>query len=217
MRFPITLAAMFLLSSGCERQPEAVDTTLPAEKAAQATPPPTTAAPKKTSSIEAAPAFPCMGAGCRIMTPQGWAGIRAGMKVAAAMRASGFSLKQPGHYDEFYADEPDTLAACNIYELVGAPDNLSVFVEHGIITSLGVGEGQRFETDRGVGVGDPEAAVRRAYPQLKEEPDIYSEPPDKKLFFRSSNGNGIKFSINSGRVSAISAGGASIAYVEGCL
>ncbi|HEX8532930.1 MAG TPA: hypothetical protein VF662_02080 [Allosphingosinicella sp.] len=147
------------------------------------------------------------------------------MSVTAAMRASGFSLRRPGHYDEAFADEPDQLKACNIYELDGAPDNLSVFVENGIITSIGVGTGEgdgegrapRFVTDRGVGLGDPEAAVRRAYPKLHEEPDIYSEPPDKKLFYKAPGGNGIKFSINDGRVSAIGVGGASIQYVEGCL
>jgi hypothetical protein len=162
-----------------------------------------------------------MGAECRILTSDGWAGIRAGMKVGAATRASGFALKRPGQYDESFADDPERLESCNIHGLEGAPENLFVFVENGIVTSLGAGQaegsGSRFETDKGVGLGDPEAVVRRAYPRLEEEPDIYSEPPDKKLFVRAGNGHGIKFSINGGRVIGIDVGSSSIEYVEGCL
>jgi hypothetical protein len=144
------------------------------------------------------------------------------MGVRSAIRASSFSLERPGHYDDAFSDEPDRLAACNIYGLVGAPKNISVFVENGIITSLSVGEeeggkGVRFETERGIGLGDTESALRRAYPKLREEPDIYSEPPDKKLFFKGDRGNGIKFSIVGGRVIEMSFGGPSINYVEGCL
>ena len=208
---------LLILAGGCDRDPQPVDTTLPNEIVAQ---PANTqsSAPPKAEKL----AFPCMGADCRIITPAGWAGIEAGMRVRTAMRASGFSLEQPGHYDEAFSDEPDRLVACNIHGLVGAPKNISAFVENGVITSLSVGEeedgsGVRFETERGIRLGDTEAALRKAYPRLREEPDIYSEPPDKKLFLKGAKGNGIKFSIVGGRVVAMAFGGPSINYVEGCL
>jgi hypothetical protein len=167
-------------------------------------------------------AISCKGADCRILTPDGWAGIRAGMPLEAALRASGLRLIKPGHYDEFFADEPERLTSCNIYRLAGAPSNISVLVEDGIITSIGVElsaepGGAMFRTDKGVALGASEAAVRRAYKIRKEEPNIYSEPPDKELFAQSAGGNGIKFSIVDGKVLAINVGGRSIEYVEGCL
>jgi hypothetical protein len=144
------------------------------------------------------------------------------MPVEAALRVTGLRLIKPGHYDEFFADEPERLKSCNIYRLAGAPSNISVFVEDGIITSIGAElstepGGATFRTDEGVALGDPEAAVRRAYQIRKEEPNIYSEPPDKELFVQGSSGNGIKFSIVEGKVVAINVGGRSISYVEGCL
>jgi hypothetical protein len=164
----------------------------------------------------------CQGAGCRVVTADGWAGIVAGMRVEEAEAASGLKLRFPGHYDDAFSDEPGRLQTCNIHGLVGAPDNVSVFVQEGIVTSMSTwldenDRGEGFETDRGIGLGDTEEAVRRAYPSLEEEPDIYSEPPDKKLFFRRSDGKGIKFSIVGGKVRGITAGGSSINYVEGCL
>jgi hypothetical protein len=163
----------------------------------------------------------CTGAKCRIMAPDGWGGIRAGMTVEEAEAASGLTLIRPGQYEEVFADEPDRLFSCNIHGLAGAPGNLSVFVEKGVVTSLGAYRTEpgsvRFETNRGVGLGDTEEAVRRAYPDLAQEPDIYSQPPDKKLFHKRDDGTGIKFSIAGGRVVRIDAGGGSINYVEGCL
>ena len=144
------------------------------------------------------------------------------MTLEAALRESGTRLRRPGHYDEFFADEPDRLKSCNIYRLAGMPPNISVFVENGIITSIGAELSSEqgsvtFRTEKGVALGDPEAAVRAVYKILKEEPNIYSEPPDKELFVKSSSGNGIKFSIVDGKVIAINVGGRSITYVEGCL
>jgi hypothetical protein len=76
----------------------------------------------------------------------------------------------------------------------------------------------KFRTDRGVGLGDAESTVRKAYKGLKQLPDIYSDPPDKKLFHYEPGGErGIKFSINGGKVTGISVGTRSIEYVEGCL
>lgn len=202
--------------------PTAIDTTLPDEARPAAAPKIAKAPEPMRVEAAAQAASACFGSECRVLTPSGWAGIRPGMPVETAMQASGFDLKKPGRYDEFNEDDPDALEACNIYQLVGAPSNLFVFVENGIVTSIGVGEsddarGARFKTDKGVSIGDPEKTVRSAYAKLEQEPDIYSEPPDKKLFYRSAGGNGIKFSIVGGKVVEIDVGGGSINYVEGCL
>ena len=164
----------------------------------------------------------CVGRDCRVLTADGWGGITAGMTVEEAERAAGVSLSRPGSYDEAFADEPGRILACNIHGVSGVPGNLGVFVENGIVTSVFAGisnesDAAPFRTDRGVALGDSEQAVRDAYAGLQEEPDIYSEPPDKKLFYKAGNGHGIKFSIGGGKVTEIAVGGRSINYVEGCL
>lgn len=164
---------------------------------------------------EALPAEPasCLGSQCRTVTAEGWAGIKAGMTVEQASAASGLVLRDDGHYN--------TAPACARYEVVDGPQNVNMLVERGVVTSITaywLDEGPMFMTDRGVGLGDTEAALRSAYTGLHEEPDIYSDPPDKKLFYFAPEGRrGIKFSINGGRISAITFGGESIGYVEGCL
>lgn len=213
-RFLVSPALLCVLAVACGEVSKPVDTSLPDDA--------TTVAAAPVPKPPAPQADLCKGAECRVLTASGWGGIRAGMTVDAAMRASGLSLQKPGHYDEAFADEPGTLEACNIYGLVGAPSNVSVFVEKGLVTSIGTDlskepQAATFITDRGVKLGDPESAVRRAYKKLKTEPDIYSEPPDKKLFARGDDGNGIKFSIVGGKVDGIHVGGSSIQYVEGCL
>jgi len=206
------LLASALMTAACgEQANEPVDTTLP-EAASKP--------PQKLKSQAEAPKklASCVGASCRVITGTGWAGIEAGMTVAQAMAASGLQLEYPGRYDEAFADEPARLESCNIHEIRGVGEAVSVFVEDGIVTSLGFGgKGSgSFQTDRGIRIGDSEAKVRKAYKKLREEPDIYSEPPDKKLF-HEVGGRGLKFSIVGGKVEAINAGGSSIQYVEGCL
>lgn len=157
----------------------------------------------------------CKGMTCRILTPFGWGGIEAGVTTDSAQAASGLKIRDDGHYTE--AGD----GTCLAYEVIGGPKNLQMLVESGVVTTveayldLSVAT---FRTDRGVKLGDPEAAVRKAYAGLKQLPDIYSEPPDKKLFYYEPGGErGIKFSINGGKVTGISVGSRSIEYVEGCL
>jgi len=166
------------------------------------------------------PLSPCMGLSCRVVTEDGWAGIRAGAQLTTALVTTGFTLDPVGHYDEFFADEPGRLESCNIRSIKGAPSNLNLMVENGVITSLSVSlgnAGARFETDRRVALGDSESAVRKAYPKLRQEPNIYSSPPDKMLIHRGPSGKGIRFAIVKGKVAEIAFGGQSIEYVEGCL
>jgi len=123
-------------------------------------------------------------------------------------------LRDDGYYSDLGRE-------CLSYEVVGGPKNVSMLVEHGVITTVEAYQmdGQpTFRTDRGVELGDPEHAVRRAYGELKQLPNIYSEPPDKMLFHYEPGGErGIKFAIVNGKVASISVGTTSIEYVEGCL
>ena len=152
----------------------------------------------------------CSGNSCRVLTPRGWAGIEAGMKVTRAESASGLSIRNDSHYDGVDGD-------CRRYEVVGGPSSLSMLVEGGRVTSLTAWEGS-FKTDRGVKIGDRESQIRKLYKPLREEPDIYGEEGDKMIFFDTERGKfGIKFAVNSGKVSSITVGGSSRGYVEGCL
>ncbi|MFM2278927.1 MAG: hypothetical protein RLZZ444_1158 [Pseudomonadota bacterium] len=157
----------------------------------------------------------CRGTSCRVMTPFGWGGIEAGVTTDSAQAASGLKIRDDGHYTE--AGD----GTCLAYEVIGGPKNLQMLVESGVVTTVEaylVPSAPIFMTDRGVKLGDPETAVRKAYAGLKQLPDIYSEPPDKKLFYYEAGGErGIKFSINGGKVTGISVGSRSIEYVEGCL
>lgn len=129
--------------------------------------------------------------------------------------SSGLRIIDDGHY----TDAGD--GTCLSYKVVGGPENLRMLVEHGVVTTVEAyldSEMPVFRTDRGVKLGDAEATVRAVYPSLKQLPDIYSAPPDKKLFYYEPGGErGIRFDINDGRVSGIAVGTTSIEYVEGCL
>ena len=75
------------------------------------------------------------------------------------------------------------------------------------------------KTAKGIGVGATEAAVRKAYPDIREQPHKYVEAPAKYLDLRPGGGKtGLRFEIDGeGKVSAIHAGREpEIEYVEGC-
>lgn len=172
------------------------------------------ALPDEIATAETASAD-CQGMGCRELTSFGWAKIEAGVTTGSAERASLLRIQDDGHY----TDVGD--GSCLSYEVVGGPKNLRMLVENGVVTTIEAYHDPKepvFHTNRGVKLGDPESAVRRNYKDLKQLPDIYSEPPDKKLFYYEPGGErGIKFDINGGKVSGISVGTGSIEYVEGCL
>jgi hypothetical protein len=175
--------------------------------------------PTPTPTLEPTPTratlAACRGMACRVLTPFGWGGIEAGVTTDSAQQASGMKIRDDGHY----TDAGD--GSCLAYEVIGGPTNVQMLVESGVVTTVEAyldPKAPVFMTDRGVKLGDPESAVRKAYKGLKQLPDIYSEPPDKKLFHYEPGGErGIKFAINGGKVTGISVGSRSIEYVEGCL
>lgn len=188
---------------------------------AEAQPVPAPAQPVATPSPSPLPSptpttlADCRGMDCRVMTPFGWGGIEAGVSTDSAQAGSGMKIRDDGHYTE--AGD----GSCLAFEVISGPKNLQMLVESGEVTTVEAyldPKAPIFMTDRGVKLGDPEAAVRKAYKGLKQLPDTYSEPPDKKLFHYEPGGErGIKFSINGGKVTGISVGTRSIEYVEGCL
>jgi hypothetical protein len=199
-------------------QPRAPDPVAPVpttEAAALPAAPQPTPTPKAEPSPTPTALAGCRGMDCRVMTPFGWGGVEAGVTTDSAQAASGMKIRDDGHY----TDAGD--GSCLAFEVIGGPKNLQMLVESGVVTTVEASfdpAAPVFMTDRGVRLGDPEAAVRKAYKGLKQLPDIYSEPPDKKLFHYEPGGErGIKFSINGGKVTGISVGSRSIEYVEGCL
>ncbi|UYY57994.1 DnaJ domain-containing protein [Sphingomonas sp. S2-65] len=211
------LAAAYAFPGGTSRPPRTqaiapdvvTPTPRPTVSASPSLAPTPAASPTDTAKAE------CTGVACRVLTPFGWGGIEAGVTVDSAQHATGLQLRDDGHY----TDAGD--GSCLAYQVVGGPRNLRMLVEGGVITTVEVHAAPSqpvFRTDTGIRLGDPEAAVRAAYKSLKQLPDIYSEPPDKKLFHYEPGGErGIKFDIVGGKVAGISVGTTSIEYVEGCL
>ena len=96
---------------------------------------------------------------CRVLTPFGCGGIEAGVTMDSAQAASGLKIRDDGHYTE--AGD----GTCPAYEVIGGPQNLQMLVESGLVTTVEAyldPPAPTFMTDRGVKLGDPEAAVRKA-------------------------------------------------------
>jgi hypothetical protein len=88
-----------------------------------------------------------------------------------------------------------------------------------VVARITAMSGSPVKTARGIATGASEAEVRKAYPDLKQEPHKYVEAPAKYLDWRPGGGTtGLRFEIDaSGKVSAIHAGREpEIEYVEGC-
>ncbi len=73
-------------------------------------------------------------------------------------------------------------------------------------------------TANGVGVGDPEATVSRVYDgQLSRSAHAYAEGGSYLTTLDASRKHGIRFEIESGRVTKFYSGSSkAIQYVEGC-
>ena len=144
------------------------------------------------------------------LTPFGLGLLKIGMREADAARRLGLRIAPD---DEVNGWE------CRLDELPGHP-GLSVMVERGVVTRIGIASPSRLKTDRGFGIGAREADLRRAYGKaLKVATAAYEAEPAHDLTVWAIRGKrGVRYGTDArGRVQAIYAGSKSIANIEGCL
>lgn len=143
------------------------------------------------------------------LTPEGLGPVRIGMTRAQVTTLVGAPLEG----EEF-------TEGCIEMQATRGWTHVWFMFEEGRLTRLSVGGETPIRTPRGIGPGDTEEAVRRAYGSgLIAEPHEYQDPPARYLtFWTQPDRRGVRFETNErGRVDTIHAGGPSIQYVEGCL
>jgi hypothetical protein len=202
----VAIVALALLLAGCGGRQENAAAGSNAAAAASTKAP--TPAP--------APAQP-------VLTAEGFGPLRIGMTRAELVAALGED-SDPGAVG---GPEPES---CDEFRPARAPEGLLAMIELGRLTRISLGDGAKVKTDRGLGVGDTAAAVRSAYGNaLRTGPHKYESAPAEYLTVWAKDGpkdeksevparaRGIVYEVGGeGIVQAVSAGGPSILYVEGC-
>ena len=142
-----------------------------------------------------------------VLTPDGLGPLTIGMTVRQARTALGRPLTEGPSGEETCAD----------YAVKGLA-GLYLMFENGRLSRVSVTQGGPWRTAAGIGIGDSEAAVRKAYGRLRRKDNAYEDPPAAYLTVRAPHGRGIKFGTDTHRkVTEMEAGGPAIAYIEGCL
>ena len=142
-----------------------------------------------------------------VLTPEGLGPVTIGMTVRQARAALGRPLKEGPSGEETCAD----------YAVDGLA-GLYLLFENGRLGRVSVTAGAPWRTAAGIGIGDSEAAVRKAYGRLQRKDNAYEDPPAAYLTVHTRHGRGIKFGTDKHRkVTEMEAGGPAIAYIEGCL
>jgi len=140
------------------------------------------------------------------ISPEGVGPVRVGMSTKQAM-----AVLRPAP-DATGIGDPKT---CEEYATGGA-HHINFMIQENRVTRVSAGDG--VATPEGVKVGDPVAAVHKAYPTLEKDDAPYGEPPAHDLYWWQTPTNGLRFEIDErGRVAAIHGGDESIRYMEGCL
>ncbi len=144
----------------------------------------------------------------------GIGGIKVGMTVAEASRASGTKLVSSGDYVE---------KSCYYVQPQGAPKGLGFMVTDGRIARVDVYENKSITTLSGAKIGDTETRIKSLYPgQIKVTPHEYTGymgghyltyvPKDK-----SDRNYRVVFETDGKRVTNFRAGKLpEVEYVEGC-
>lgn len=136
----------------------------------------------------------------------GMAGFQAGTTFASVRSR----LDTSGRYGA--QDYTWDANACEIY---ASNDQLvDVMVIEGKVTRVETAS-ERLETDSGLRVGSTERQLLRTYAgKLKRQENPYA---GVDYFYWAGKDSGIKFHVEDGRVTGITAGDSTISYVEGCL
>ena len=211
----LLLAAAILAIAGCANEPQAPPAANSADMAdAPVTAAPAAPAPTPTPTHTTRPLAP--------LTALGWGPLKVGMTAAEITAALGPDA------DPQAVGGPDP-EACDQYRPARAPEGMLVMIEEGRLTRISLIRAAKVQTDRGLGLGVPAAAVRSAYGNtVQSTPHKYGEPPQEYLTVWAvgggpadrlvpANSRGIQYEVDGrGKVGAIHAGGPSILYVEGC-
>ena len=143
---------------------------------------------------------------------EGYGPVRVGMTIAQAERALSAPLVP--------ADDSSPADGCWHVKPARGHQGVQFMVQQGRISRASLwGDPSPIRTVRGVGIGDPEAKVRRLYgPHLRSEPHAYDGPSAHYLTYWTRNGSrGVRFETDDhGRVQTIHAGDRSIQLIEGC-
>ena len=200
----LALAAAVL--SACEPRPE------PEPEAAAPAPPPPAAEPR-TAAVGPAAAPEARVQVAAVLTPEGYGPVRIGMTEAEARKALGGEVAS----DADVSQEP---ASCH-HIWAGTRQqqaDLVYMVVDGRVSRVTAHLNSKARTDRGLGLGATEAAVRAAYPRLQVEPHHYIGEPARYLtVWTTPNKRGVRYVTDEkGIVREIHAGDETIQYVEGC-
>jgi hypothetical protein len=139
------------------------------------------------------------------LTPSGMGSVRIGMAPGQVEVALGAKLaieypNDPSCVEGGRADRKD--------------QHIWYLFENGRLASVEIGEGR---TVNGVGIGDTDRAVRKAFPKIVAERHQYDDEGEY-LKVKASGKSGIVFETHKGLVTVIRAGKyPAVEYVEGCL
>lgn len=142
------------------------------------------------------------------VTERGIGSLRAGMSLAEASAALGGALVVPANADT---------AGCDYVEWRGAPAGVKLMIDGGQLARIDV-DTAGVRTAAGVGVGDTEAAVQRAYGgRAMVSPHKYEDGHYLTVLDASDTLFALVFETSGGRVTRYRGGRRpQVEYVEGC-
>lgn len=150
------------------------------------------------------------------LTADGYGPVTIGMSEAEARRALGPDVRDDLQNGLSAGEGPD---ACHFLWVGEELGDVVYMIEDQRISRITVTNKGGVKTDKGLGLGATEAAVRAAYgDKLEVEPHHYINAPAKYLTaWTIPDQRGVRYETDAeGLVSEIHAGGPSIRYIEGC-
>lgn len=146
-----------------------------------------------------------------VISPSGFGPVKVGMSVEQAEQQLGSKLVPDGE---------GANSQCYHVHAAHGHEGLQFMVLEDKIARASIYVGPSpIRTDRGIGIGDHEEDIRKAYDtELETKPHAYgSYPNDKYLtYWTADKKNGVRYETYEGRVVTIHGGTASIRYIEGC-